>query len=97
MNEWEGASHVEDGGTLVALCDRVVDVVWELGAADNMAPVDAYSVASFDVDDLARNGRLESRVASNVAIVHVLNGVVGSGRPDSHELAVVVSVDPTEG
>ena len=80
----------------MALRDRVVGVVWELGAADNMAPVDAYSVASFDVDDLARDGRLESRVASNVTIVHILNRVVRGGGPDSHELAVVVSVDPVE-
>jgi hypothetical protein len=80
----------------VALGDRVVDVVGELGATDDMAPVDAYPVASLDVDDFARNGGFEPRVASNVTIVHILDRVVGGGGADADELAVVVAVDPRE-
>jgi hypothetical protein len=96
MGGWESDSHVEDCGAFVALRDRVVDIVWKLGATDNMAPVDAYSVASLDVDNFARNGRLESGVAGNVTIVYVLNRVVRGGRTNSNELPVVVPVDPVQ-
>jgi hypothetical protein len=68
-----GDVHVEQDRPLVALCDGVVWIVCHLGAADYVTPVNTNFVAGFDVDDLAADGGLEARFASNVGIVDVAN------------------------
>jgi hypothetical protein len=55
----------------VALCNGVVCVVCELGAADDVAPVYAYFVAGFDVDDFAGHGGLEAGFAGDARIVDI--------------------------
>lgn len=55
----------------MALCDGVVCVVGELGAADDVAPVHTHFVAGFDVDDFAGYGRLEARFAGDARIIDI--------------------------
>ena len=55
----------------MALCDGVVCVVGELGAADDVAPVHTYFVAGFDVNDLAGHGRLKAGLAGDARIVDI--------------------------
>jgi hypothetical protein len=70
--------------------DRVVLVVGDLSAADNVSPHDADLVPGVDIDDFARDGRMEAAVASEICIIHVEDGVVGVRGPDTNELAIVL-------
>lgn len=86
-------AHVEHGGPLVALRNGVVRITLELRAADDMAPLYAYSVAALDGDYLGGDGLLEVEVAGDVVVVDVLERVVGCRCADSDCLAVVGAVD----
>jgi hypothetical protein len=57
--------------------DRVVLVIGRLSAANNVSPHDANLVTGVDIDDFARDGRMEAAVASKVSVVDVQDGVVG--------------------
>jgi hypothetical protein len=58
-----------------------------------MTPHDADLVSSLHIDDLCRYWRAKARVAGEVRIVDVLDGVVGVGASDANELTVVLAVD----
>jgi hypothetical protein len=60
----------------MALCNGMIRIIWELSATDNVAPLNAHSVASLHVDDLGRNRRLVVRVAGDVGSIYILNRVV---------------------
>lgn len=71
-----GSLHIEDGGALVAPCDRVVGVIGKLGSTDNVTPLDANLVSSLYIDDFGRNGSTEAKVAGHVVVVDILDGVI---------------------
>jgi hypothetical protein len=77
----------------VALRNGVVWVALELRAADDMAPEDAYPVATLDWDDLGGDGLLEVEVARNVVVVDVLQRVVRCRCSDTYCFAIVGAVD----
>ena len=85
-------AHVEYSRTLVGLCDGVVCVVRRLCTADDMTPLDADLVSGLHVDDFRGYGSAEARVAGEVRIVDVLDGVVGVGASDANELTVVLTI-----
>lgn len=100
MGEGEGEgqdAHVEDGRSLVALRDRMVSIVRELRTADDMAPEHAHAVAALGRYHLVRHRLLEVAVARDVAVVHVLQRVVGQRCADADSLAVIVAVDAGKG
>ena len=70
--------------TLVRSRDRVVFVTGKLCTADHVAPLGADFVTGFDVDHGLRHRGTETGVASDVAIVDILNGVVRVGRPNAN-------------
>lgn len=60
--------HVKDRRTLVRFRNRMVCVVCELCAADDVAPVHADFVAGLDGDDLAGDRGLEAGFACDVTV-----------------------------
>ena len=78
--------------TLVGGSDRVVLVVGARGAANLVLPPCADAGTSGDLNDVVVLD-LDVRIASNVGVVDVLNGVVAVGGADALELALVLAVD----
>ena len=85
---------VEDGRSLVALCDRMVGVIGKLCSADDVTPLDADLVSGLHIDDLSRHWRSVAGVASEVRVVHILDRVVAVGDTDAIELAKVLAINP---
>lgn len=56
-----------------------------------MAPVHADFVSRLDVDDFA--GGRSTRVASDIAVIDIGDGVVGRGDTDTVALAQILAVD----
>jgi diadenosine tetraphosphate (Ap4A) HIT family hydrolase len=69
----EGDAHIKQNWPLMTLRNRIVWVVCDLRAANNVPPVHAHFVASFDGDDLGANRGLEARFAGDVGVVDVAN------------------------
>ena len=78
-------------GSLVRPRNRVVHVVRELGAADDVPPVRTESVAGGDRDD--RVGLGAALAAGHVGAVDILYRVVVVGSPDARELTMILAVD----
>jgi len=56
-----------------------------------VAPVDADFVSGFDVDDFV--GGRSTRVASDIAVIDIGDGVVGRSDADTVALAQVLAID----
>lgn len=68
--------HIKDSRSLVGLRDRVISIVCELSASDNMSPENTDLVSGLHVDDLGGHRGAESGVAGHVLVVHILDRVV---------------------
>lgn len=90
MRVWIEDVQVEDSGSFVGRCDRVVLVARKLSAANDVTPHGPYSISCLDVYDFGGDRRAEATVAGKVAIIDVLDGVVGVGGANADEFALVL-------
>ena len=70
--------------------NRVVFIVGKLRTTDDMSPHSSYYITSLDIDYLCRYWGMKPAVASEVAIVHVLDRVVRVGRADTNQFALIL-------
>lgn len=68
----------------------IVLVIGGLCTANDMSPHDADLFPGVDVDDGGGHGGPEATVAGKIAIVHILDGVVGVGSSNAHKQALVL-------
>lgn len=76
----------------MALRNRMIWIALELRATNDMAPLDAYSVAALDRNHLGRDWLLEVEVASNVVVIDILERVVRGRGANSDCFAVVGAI-----
>lgn len=77
----------------MARSNGVVRVIGALWSAQHMLPPCANLCASRNRDHGGRNRAVQARVARDVSALDVLDRVVGVGRADAIELALVGAVD----